>query len=245
LNRILADIKAVQGVTGVAIVDLEKSVTYRLLPAHLDNDQVRRLGVTLFELSQKTKEPIRLDLKFDNGMAVLVKLNLAAIFVYGRPSLNQSLLKLVLKSSVSAIERRLAGGSETRQASYDRTSPTSALDYVETLVKAANQIALSYGKYVGIYLVGQRMRQAREELLAEFPFLANFCVGNDGSVTMIQGKEISAGDNLVLGFARWLSLLGRFCRKVSPVVRDLGVSQLTKEWADKLEEMGFYQLYEN
>ena len=245
MNRILADIKAVQGVTGVAIVDLQKSVTYKLLPAHLDNDQVRRLGASLFDLSQKAKGPVRLDLKFDNGTAILVKLNRAAIFVYGRPSLNQSLLKLVLKSSVSAIERRLSAGSEVRQASHHKTLGAPSLDYVETLVKTANQIALSYGRYVGIYLVGQRMRQAREELLAEFPFLANFSVGNDGSVAMIQGKKISASDNLVLGFARWLSLLGRLCRKVSPVVRDLKVSELTEEWADKLEEMGFYQLYEN
>jgi len=246
LNKMLADIKAVQGVSGVLILDLQNSISYKLLPAGLEKDQVRRLAKTLLELCRETEDPVRMDLKFDNGAAVLVKLNRAGVFVYGRPSLNLSMLELVLRSSISTVEKRVQRRSrETREIPKGVTPPASARTFVEPLVEAMNQIASAYGKHIGTYLLAQKMREAREKLLQEFPFLTNFFVNNSGMVLAIKDKEALQEESVVLAFARWVSLLRQLCRIISPETRKIKTSDLIQDSAGKLEKMGFYQLCED
>jgi predicted regulator of Ras-like GTPase activity (Roadblock/LC7/MglB family) len=246
LNKVLAEIKAVQGVSGVMILDLESRVTYRLLPAHVEKDRLNELATILLEVYPRMEEPTRIDLKFDNGIAIVARLNRAGILIYGRPSLNLPLLKLVLGSSISTIEQKLKRKTyKTAATGTDETSTTMTQGYVESLVEAMNEIASVYRKYIGAYSLGQKVREARERLLGEFPFLRNFFVDNNGVVVMIRGKQGLVEERVVCGFARWASVLKELCQKTSPEIRELQISQLTQNWADKLEEMGFYQLYED
>lgn len=246
MNKILADIKAVQGVSGVVVLDLQNSISYKLLPAGLKKDEVSRLATTLLELCRETKDPVRVDLKFDNGAAVLLKLKWAGIFVYGRLSLNLSMLELVLRSSISTMEKRVQRRSHgARGIPEGVTSATLALTSVETLVEAMNQIASAYAKDIGTYLLAQKMREAREKLLQEFPFLSNFFVNNSGMVLAIKGKEALQEGSAVLAFARWVSVLRQLCRIISPETRKIKTADLIQDSAGKLEEMGFYQLCED
>jgi hypothetical protein len=243
LNKILEEIKAVQGVSGVLILDLKTSVTYQLLPAYFEKEGLHSLVRILLIFCQQMGKPIRMDLKFDNGMALFTRLNTVAVLVYGRPSLNLSLLKLVLKSSIATIEKRIMRRREKiREAPEDKTSISEAQIYVKPLVEMINQIASVYQRYTGTYLLTQNLRQAREKLLKEFPFLINFTIDNNGKVLTIKGKEDLAKEDVTSAFARWVSLLKELCQKFSPEIRRLEVADLTKDLAEKLEEIGFYQL---
>lgn len=245
MNRVIEEIKAVQGVSGVLILDLENSVTYQLLPASFEKDTLRSLTMVLLSLCKKIEKPVRIDLKFDNGIALFVKLNHGAVLTYGRPSLNLSLLKLVLKSSVPTIEKRLKRErDEIKGTPQGKISTTLSQIYVEPLIEAMNQIASIYRKYIGTYLLTQNLREAKEKLLKEFPFLINFSVDNNGMLLMIKGKEDMVKGDVIFAFARWVSFLKELCQKVSPEIRRLKMRELTKDSAEKLEEIGFYQLYE-
>lgn len=246
MNKVLAEIKAVQGVSGVMILDLESLITYRLLPAYLEKDRLSELARILSEVCRKMEEPIRIDLRFENGTAILARLNRTAILIYGRPSLNLPLLKLVLRSSMSSIEKKLKRkGYKTTPTGADETPTTMPQTYAKPLVEAMNEIASVYREHIGTYLLSQKVREAREKLLGEFPFLRNFSVDNKGVVFTIKGKENLVEEGVVLAFARWTSVLKELCGKTSPEIKELKISELTQNWADKLEEMGFYQLYGN
>ena len=106
-----------------------------------------------------------------------------------------------------------------------------------------NEIASVYRGYIGAYLLSQKVREAREKLLGQFPFLRNFFVDNRGGVLVIKGKENLVDEGVVPAFARWTLTLKELCQKTSPEIKELKIIELTQNWADKLEEMGFYQLY--
>jgi len=242
LDKVLEELKAVQGVSGVLILDLQRLVTYQLLPAHFEKSLLHNLAMNLLTLCRKIDEPIRIDLKFDKGVAFIARLNHSAILIYGRPSLNPSLLKLVLKSSVRTIERRLEREREQAKQRFEDNPQIQV--YVKPLVEALNQITSVYRKYIGTYPLTQNLREAKERLSGEFPVLTNFFVDNNGSLSVIKGRESLIREDATLSFSRWVSLLTELCQKISPEIRELKIRDLTKDSVDQLEKMGFYELCE-
>lgn len=246
MNKVLEELKAVQGVSGVLILDLERRVTYQLLPAHFEKDNLRSLASALLELSQKYNEPVRIDLKFDNGMAFFTRFNQRAVLIYGRPGLNLPLLKLVVRSSIRTIERKLEMKvKKTKEKPEEGKSTPFAKTYVQTLVEALNQLAEAYKKFTGDYLLTQNLRLAREKLLKEFPYLSNFYVDNNGMISQAKDTQELVRKDAVFSFSRWAFMLTELSCEISPRIAELNIRDLTKEMAEKLEEMEFYQFYEN
>jgi len=245
LNNVLEELKAVQGVSGVLIMDLESLVTYQLLPAHFEKNHLRDMAINLLEICQRTKEPVRIDLRFDNGMVFFTRFNRIVILVYGRPSLNLSLLKLVIRSSIRNIERKLEiKGTKAQEKSEERKLTPLTQAYIQTLVDMLNQLARAYEKFTGNYLLTQNLRLAKEKLLKEFPYLSNFYVDNNGLVSAVKGDLSFEKEKVIFSFSRWASLLNELVCEISPKIAGLNIRELTKETGGKLEEMGFYQLYE-
>jgi hypothetical protein len=238
--------KAVQGVSGVLIMDLRTLVTYQLLPAHFEKDRFRDLAMNLVAICQRAKKPIRIDLRFDNGMAFFTRFNRIVILVYGRPSLNLPLLKLVIRSSIRTIERKLdTKERKSEEKSEQGRSAPADQTYIQTLIKALHQLTKGYNKFTSSYLLTQNLRLSKEKLLLEFPFLTNFYVENSGIISLVKGEMNLEKEKVVLSFSRWASLLTELSQEVSPNIAELNIRELTKEMNDELEEMGFYQLYEN
>ena len=245
MNKVLEELKAVQGVSGVMIMDSESLVTYQLLPANFEKNHLRDIAINLMEICQRTKEPVRIDLKFDNGVAFFTRFNRIVILVYGRPSLNLSLLKLVIKSSIRNIERKLKiMGTQALEKPEQRELAPLNQAYIKTLVDALNKLARAYERFTGNYLLTQNLRLAKEKLLKEFPYLSNFYVDNNGTVFAVKGDLSFEKEKVIFSFSRWASLLTELVCDISPETADLNIGELTKEIGDKLEEMGFYQLYE-
>ena len=246
MNKVLEEMKAVQGVSGVLIMDLRTLVTYQLLPAHLEKDRFRDLAMNLVEICQRAKKPVRIDLRFDNGVVFFTRVNKIVILIYGRPSLNLPLLKLVIRSSIRTIERKLdtKDRKSEEKSEKDKSTPPDQT-YIQTLIKALNQLTKEYSKSTSRYLLTQNLRLAKEKLLLEFPFLTNFYVDNQGIIFLVKDEINLEREKVVLSFSRWASLLTELSQEVSPDIADLNIKELTKELSDELEEMGFYQLYEN
>jgi predicted regulator of Ras-like GTPase activity (Roadblock/LC7/MglB family) len=245
LNKVLEELKAVQGVSGVLIMDLRTLVTYQLLPAHFEKDRFRDLAMNLVEVCQRAKKPVRIDLRFDNGVAFFTRVNKIVILVYGRPSLNLSLLKLVIRSSIRTIERKLdTKEKKSEEKSEQGRSASPDQTYIQTLIKTLNQLTKEYSKFTGSYQLTQNLRLAKEKLLLEFPFLTNFYVDNSGIISLVKAEVDLEKEKVVLSFSRWASLLTELSQEVSPNIADLKIRELTKEMSDELEGMGFYDMYE-
>lgn len=246
MNKVLEGLKAVQGVSGVLILDLRTLVTYQLLPAHFEKDSFRNLAMNLVEICQRAKKTIRIDLRFDNGVAFFTRVNKIVILVYGRPSLNLPLLKLVIRSSIRTIERKLdTKERKSEEKSEQGRSASPDQTYIQTLIKILNQLTEAYSKFTGSYQLTQNLRLAKEKLLLEFPFLTNFYVDYDGIISLVKVEMNLEKEKVVLSFSRWASLLTELSQEISPDIADLNIRELTREKKDELEEMGFYQLYEN
>lgn len=245
MNKTLQEIKSVQGVTGVLVLDKEEGITYQLTPASFSTEGLKELGIRLSRLVKLLSTEIKLELKFENGTAFFFNLERGAILIFGRPGINLPILNLVLKSTFLAIERKLAKREEEPQTVEEKKG-SFLLDkiYLEHLLLALNQIAKIYKQKLGTYLVTQNLRRSKEELLPKFSLLHNFFVDNNGIVSIIRGKEEEdLPFDSIKAFAIWISFFIHLCYSHSPELLT-DIKELTKGLEDNLEQMGFYETYE-
>ncbi|MDP2961108.1 MAG: hypothetical protein Q8N71_06755, partial [candidate division Zixibacteria bacterium] len=88
MNKTLQEIKSVQGVTGVLVLDKKEGITYQLTPASFPTEGLKELGVRLSRLVKLLSTEIKLELKFENGTAFFYNLERGAILIFGRPGIN-------------------------------------------------------------------------------------------------------------------------------------------------------------
>jgi len=244
MNKILQEIKSVQGVTGVLVLDKKEGVTYQLTPASFPSEGLKELGLRLSRLTKLSSAVMSLELRFENGIAFFYNLDRGAIFIFGRPGINLPILDLVLKSVFLSIERKLAKKGEKPHPQEEKKS-SFILDkiYLEHLLQALNQIAKIYKQKLGTYLVTQNLRRSKEELLLKFELLQNFFVDNNGTVSLIRGKEEEVPFDSLKAFALLIHLFIHLCSSYDPELLT-DIRELTKGLEEKLEQMGFYETYE-
>jgi hypothetical protein len=244
MNKILQEIRSVQGVTGVLILDKREKITYQLTPASFSSEGLKEIGLRLSRLVRLAPSDISMELRFENGIAFLYNLERATVFIFGRLGLNQSILELVLKSAFFSIEREL---SKTEGKAHLKKEKKSSfiLDkvYLEYLLQALNQIAKIYKQRLGIYLATQNLRKSKEEFLQRFSLLHSFFVDNNGVVSLIRGKEEEIPSDSVKAFALWISFFLQLCSSQDPEL-STDIKELTLDLEEKLEQMGFYETYE-
>ena len=158
--------------------------------------------------------------------------------------LNQPILELVLKSAFLTIERKLSGEEKTARSPEERKI-SFILDkiFIEHLVQAFNQIAKIYKEKLGVYLVTQNQRKSKEELLQKFALLHNLFVDNNGTISIIRGKEDEVPTDSLEAFALWISFFIQLCSRYEPEL-STDIKYLTLGFEDKLEQMGFYETYD-
>ncbi len=244
MNEILQEIKSVQGITGVLVLNKNESVTYQVTPLSFPKEGLREIGTRLSRLANTSATGTSLELRFENGLAFFYNLDKGAVLIFGRPGMNVSVLSLVLKSAFFAIERKLAKEGEKPSFGREET-PSFFLDkiYLEHLITALNQIARTYQGKLGTYSVTQNLRRAKEEFLIKFDLLQNFFVDNNGTVSLVRGKEEETSADILRALALWISHFIHLCSVQEPELLT-DIRGLTSGLEDKLEMMGFYETYE-
>jgi predicted regulator of Ras-like GTPase activity (Roadblock/LC7/MglB family) len=248
MQRIISDIKSVPGVSGVLILDKETLQSHQLLPATFSSASVRNMGTKLLRLSENMSPQSRLDFKFEHGIGLVYNLEYSVILIFGKANLNFSILGLVLKSTLQAIERELAAKSYEPvkvQPSSTWNQPTRQAAFVvdknalRLLIEAVNLVAKGLVKTQGSFWVSQNLRKSKERVVREFPFVAKFYVDNDATISLIKGGEGVINENLTLALIKWIYLF----MNSSSQTQSLGVRDLTAKISHSLEEIGFYSMY--
>jgi hypothetical protein len=248
MERFLSDIKSVPGVTGVVILDKETLESHQLLPATFSSASSRNVGTKLLRLSENMSPQSRLDLKFEHGIGLVYNLEYSVILIFGKADLNFSLLGLVLKSVLQAIERELAAQScdlvKTQPSSTwnEGSQPTAFLvdkKALGLLIEAVNLVAKGLVETQGSFWVSQNLRKSKDRIVKEFPFVANFYVDNDATISLIKGGEGVINENLTFALIKWIYLF----MNSSSQTQSVGVRDLTAKISHSLEEIGFYSMY--
>ena len=156
-----------------------------------------------------------------------------------------------LKAEAEATDRqlkaqrdldRLTPQFEMTQAQHKEVTEEARAAFRD-LVQAFNQIAKIYKEKLGVYLVTQNQRKSKEELLQKFALLHNLFVDNNGTISIIRGKEDEVPTDSLEAFALWISFFIQLCSRYEPEL-STDIKYLTLGFEDKLEQMGFYETYD-
>jgi len=242
MEKIVGDIRSVPGVTGAMVLAKESLNSYHLLPASFTTSSIKEVGRKLLKLSERLPPHSRLNLKFENGVGLVYNLEKSVVLIFGRSNLEFSLLRLVLKSALQSIERKLK--EEVLQPEKISES-TFVIDKanLNLLIEAINLVAQGYVKDKGIFWVTKNLRKTKEDVIKEFPQISSFYVDNDGKVSVLDVPKETFGQRMPLALVKWIDFFVKRAPHPTPGDRVVDIRELTARISKPLEGIGFYDLY--
>ena len=237
MQRILEEIKSVQGITGVLIWDKRRLNSYQLFPASFTASVIKSTCSKLVKLAQNLGPSAKVKLFFNNGIAIILSRPQALILVLGQANLNFSFLDLVLSSCLLRLDKLL---SSKKMEKID--FPPLEQEKVNYLIEGMNLLSGYLVEKIGAYRATQDLRQAKEKLIVSHPFMANLFVDNNAHISIIKGREGMWSGEIVLAFAKWAAYLEKLSFKKQ---RKVDLKKITSSLEKNLEEMGFYFIFDN
>ncbi|MCK4427810.1 MAG: hypothetical protein KAW16_04945, partial [candidate division Zixibacteria bacterium] len=107
------------------------------------------------------------------------------------------------------------------------------------LIEAVNLVAKGLVEGLGSYRVTQNLRKSKERVAQEFPFVVNFYVDNNATISLIKGREELLDKNFMIAMIKWIYLF----MNSSNQIQSLDIRDLTAEISQPLKEIGFYSIY--
>jgi hypothetical protein len=240
MDKILANIRSVPGVVGTIVIDKSRALTYQLMPASFTSEDIKNIALPMLKLGQWLNHNLLLDFFFEFGAARLYNQKQQILLILGRDDLNLNALGVVCREAIPAISRKLAAG-QLKVSSPGRSNSTDLGP--EFLIKAINIISTNCIEKIGAYMVTKYLRQAKDELTAEYPFLSTVSVDNNGVASFIKGISSEGRNEMLSAFAHWANMFLSYCAKSTNKLKPADIMELTFEIKDKLDLSGFYQLY--
>ncbi|HXF49493.1 MAG TPA: hypothetical protein VNL73_08745 [Verrucomicrobiae bacterium] len=238
MNKVLEDLKAVPGVSGVLLLNKTEETTYQLLPASFSIETIKSIAIRLLQVSYYLKPEARFNFSFSSGTAILQNLEKAALLVFTKGPIDEAIFDLVMKNSIRALERWM----ERYETVREKLSGEALLSEEEALnlfLHTANLISGHFKQSLGAYQVTQNWRKSREELAGDFPFHHRLFVETGGNLSFKPAEEKISVPSLTEFFAR---LVHQFIKgAVVDGSRETSVENLTAELRPSLEKTSFYR----
>jgi len=240
MDRIMSNIKMVQGVSGVMVIDKARALTYQMMPASMSPDSVKELAIELLHLGRTIEKNLSLDLFFESGLARLYNRPEQVVLILGRPDMNFNALSVVCREAIPAISRKLSKGQLGISSPGAKDHKESDL---ELLISALNIISAKCVEKIGAYMVTRNLRRAKDELAGKYPIITAIMVDNNGIVSLIKGIQPGVGKDSLKAFAHWANLFLSYCANSTNKLKPEDILDLTFEIKDRLDLAGFYQIY--
>lgn len=241
MNKILSNIRSVPGVWGTLAIDKKKSLIYQLMPSNYDAEVVKSIAIPALNFGRQAEKNLVADFLFENGKGRLYSTFEAVVFVLGHMDMNFDSLGAVCRDAIPAINRRFSRG-EIGDGPTTGISQTEA--NFEFLMSVMNILASNIQQKIGAYLVTKHLRNAKDNLVQRFRFLATVTIDNNGVISLMQGYPLYKGDDLLEGFARLANLFILNCSRSSDKINAGDIMVLTSSIKYKLEPTGFYRFFE-
>ena len=237
MQKVLEEIRSVKGIMGVLIWDKSTPDPQHLLPASFTINTIKSTCSKLTKLAQSLGPSAKVKLFYDNGIAIVLNQPRALILILCRADLDFQLFNLVLSSALFRLDNLL----DTKRMQKQDFPPLEQ-KRVDFLIEATNLLSSYLSGKIGTYKTTQNLRQVKEKLIKEFPFMANLFVDNNARVSIIKGKEGIWSGEVLLAFAKWMT----FLEKLSFTKQwKIDLRRITSSLEKNLEEMGFYFALQN
>ena len=240
IKSILRDVRAVRGVTGVALLRKRDGYTENIFPAAFTEEHAAALYKILVSVYRQLRGFSRLMLSFER----------VTLFLYNRPEflllvttqidLDQQMFELVVNSKFTALHRALDSIPVTgKPLAHTATRAASSLSSTELILDAMNRLSDKLIAECGRAQVTRDWREARKTVGITHPLLSLFSVDGNGHWAIRRGQQPEAGIRTTEALA---GLILVFIDKLGPLQRQAKEIFATVIERDRelLEKFGFF-----
>ena len=187
MRLILRDIRAVSGVTGVAVIIKQDGRVESLFPAAFTERHTEELMKLITTGYQRLRGFTRLSLRFERVVVHLINQPEFLLFATVRPDSDEHLFEMIVKSKLPAIGRTLLREkkSGTGDNPGSNRGPAQSERAITVLIQACNALAHIISERVSLTGVASAWRQAR-----------GASINNEPLTEALTALEVDAGGRL-------------------------------------------------
>jgi hypothetical protein len=239
MNKILQAIRGVVGVSGVILWEKQAQSFHKLLPARFDEPMAQQLCDQLVRYCAIREKKNQLIARFQKGWIFLRNDDAFALMVLAKSDLNTTTLNLVIKTSISSLETNL-GAKSVNNAPITGFLP----EHGPILIRAIN-LSLGYLQVqISRFEIAELLRQAKTDLIVDYPCLKHFSVDANGGMILIKSAEKHLDDSAVDATARLIAAVIDLAKnRINTSGFD--IEKLTAPLRDKLLGIGFYRAFKD
>jgi len=241
MRQILRDIRAVAGVTGVAVIIKQNGQVESLFPAAFTERHTEELLKLITTGYQRLRGFNRLSLRFQRVVVHLINQPEFLLFATVLPDIDEHLFETIVKSKLPSIGRILvrrneASRNERQAGARSQAQPDRV---VGVLIQSCNALAHIIGEKVSLTGVASAWRQSREAAVSMNDALAALEVDAGGKLSVRKGRVLTpSADNMksLAGMVQqFFTLLG-----TAGTTAEGAFYALLEPHRDVLEEYGFF-----
>lgn len=244
---ILREIRAVAGVTGVAILIKHDGRMERFFPAAFTERHSEELQKLVTNAYQRLRGFSRLSLRFERVVVHLFNQSDFLLFATVLPDVEESIFESVVKSKIPAITRELARQAPARPATRSLTGKTltaapsaaPAGDVVGILLDAFSTVTNAMSPIFGAAQLANVWREARDRVTMENVAMAALEVDPLGRFSIRKGRKVDATADNVQSLARIWFMFTEAMGPSSPEA-DTAFYGVVHKYQQVLEYHGFF-----
>ncbi|MFC1475967.1 hypothetical protein ACFLQW_03095 [Candidatus Zixiibacteriota bacterium] len=239
IRTVLRDIRAVSGVTGVAILRKRDGFTEHIFPVAFSEEHFHRLYEMLVEAYRHLRGFSYLIMSFDRVTVHLFNRNEFLLLATTLPDLDQRVFEMVVKSKISVFDRILdripiAGKSADGRARERTASNTPLRAVLWTMNQLSNKLIADAGRS----RVARYWWEARKAATDPEATLSLFTIDPNGHWTIRKGKSLPESPQTSRALAEITELFIAKLDDLQPLGQEIFNSLITSNQIN-LEASGF------
>ena len=234
MQQLVEGIRGVAGVWGVILWDRRADRYHQVLPARIKPQAVERLCGLFSTFCRENHDANECVIKLADGWLSAFFHPTYAIMVLARNDLNRATLRLVIKSALTSLQHTLGHEPQTPVAEGLFTP-----EHAAAVARSINLVLSFYRGKLPKFEISTWLRQAKADLLDEYPVLKNVSVDLNGGVTLIRGAEANIDSSIVPAAAGMIKVFLELTSREGQH-SGLDIRKQTEELQPLLSDLGFY-----
>lgn len=194
MRMILRDIRAVSGVTGVAVMVKLDGRAEHMFPAAFTERHTSELLKMVTAAYQRLRGFSRLQLRFDRVTVHLINQPEFLLFVTTLPDLDDTLFQSVVSSKLPTIARKIATQDNADKGTGAVRNSGAARGFnpvvIDVLLDGCNSVTRRLASKTGLSRLAAGWRSARDEVQSRNPAIAAVEVDAAGHLTLRKGRSL-------------------------------------------------------
>ncbi len=239
LKKILRDIRAVGGVTGVTLLRKRDSYTESIFPAAFTEEHAELLHGVLIGVYRHLRGFSRIQLTFERTTVFLFARPEFLLLVTTLPGLDKHMFEMVVNSKFATLERALDTipvsdkDGQSRKPVADVGEPS-----LQAILGAMNRFSADLLTECGRAKVSQYWREARSKTAQQYAFLSSLAIDPNCRWSVRKGQKLTASATTSRGLAEMTDHFVNRFGSFKPVAREMLFSVVQRD-EKRLEESGY------